>query len=60
MEKNGAIGGHTPCQRPDCCRKNEKVAKQRDLPFDDTAAYDKAEDGLMKQASDAVKNASKK
>jgi hypothetical protein len=59
VEKNGAIGSHTPCSNPNCCRK-EKQARQLELPLEDTsAAYDKAEDGIMKTASDVVKNASK-
>lgn len=62
MEKNGAINQETPCSKPGCCRKagGEKLAQQTFQFPEDSATADRLEDGLMKDAADAVKQATKK
>jgi hypothetical protein len=61
MEKNGAIGENTPCEKPGCCRRQtEKLAQQTfQFPTDKQAA-DEQESCLMKDAADAVKQATLK
>ena len=62
MEKNGAISQETPCAEPGCCRKpsGEKIAQQTAEFPKDAETADRLDGGLMKDAADAVKQATRK
>lgn len=61
MEKHGAINSETPCSRPGCCKSAGEKQAQLEFVFpEDIKTADKIEDSVMKDASDAVKQATKK
>jgi len=61
MEKNGAIGENTPCEKPECCRRQTENLVQKTFQFlTDKEAADEKESCLMKDAADVVKQATSK